>query len=85
MFARRWFYDFPSFGNMLLSAVARLWAFVSIKNRTDVRRELHLPMLPLLLLPLMLHLERENAHKVLADGGRRVFGGAAMTRRRCLR
>ena len=39
----------------------------------------------LLFLLLLLHLTGEDAHTVLADGGGKVFGGAAMTRRMRLR
>ena len=49
------------------------------------RHQLHLPMLLLLPLLLLRHLQAEDAHKVPADGGGRVFGGAAMTRRMRLR
>ena len=55
-------------------------ALIFVVSSIHLSRLLFLFLFP----PLLLHLEGENAHRLLANGGG-MFGGAATTRRKRLR
>ena len=76
VFAQRVVIRFYIFRSVCLSAVARFRAFVSKKGCTYFRHELYLPMflLTIMFFLLLVHLESEDAHADLADGGGGAFG-----------